>query len=182
MVETKEFSLNNSKPFLHRNWPVSSDCVILIPVSTFKTASGGFLLCILVFFFSLLGKKDEWQFNTWVTCDGKLVNNPLVISASGPGWLGFDQILWINKNMKRKFLGLLEYVQCWGKLKGKMMCIKSVLLKGLWRCFRGYILSGHLSEEGEALALTLDPGKAASIAARHSHATRGEWGLCQEAG
>ncbi len=32
----------------------------------------------------------------------------------------------------------------------------------------------HLSEEREALALTPDPGKAASIAARHSHVTGGE--------
>lgn len=34
----------------------------------------------------------------------------------------------------------------------------------------------HLSEETEALALTPDPGKAASIAARHSHAVQGEGG------
>lgn len=98
------------------------------------------------------------------------------ISASRLRRLGFDQILWINKNMKRKFLELLEFVQFWGKLKGKMMCIKSVLLKGLRLRFRGYILSGHLSEEREALALTFDPDKPASIAARHSHAIQGERG------
>lgn len=40
----------------------------------------------------------------------------------------------------------------------------------------------HLSEEREALALTPDPGKAASIAARHSHAVQREGGVCQEAG
>lgn len=78
--------------------------------------------------------------------------------------------------MKKRFLGLLECVQSCGKLKGKMMCIKSALLKGLRLRFRGYILSGHLSEEREALALTLDPSKAASIAARHSHAIQGERG------
>lgn len=65
--------------------------------------------------------------------------------VSGPGRLGFDQILWINKkNMKRKFLGLLECVQHWGKLKGKMMCIRVGFLKGLQLCFRRYILSGPL--------------------------------------
>lgn len=40
----------------------------------------------------------------------------------------------------------------------------------------------QLSEEREALALTPDPGKATSIAARHSHAIQGVEGVCQEVG
>lgn len=56
-----------------------------------------------------------------------------------------------------------------------------MFLKGFGQRFRENILSG-LSEEREVLALTPDPSKAASIAARHSHAIGGKGGACKEAG
>lgn len=102
---------------------------------------------------------------------------------SGPGRLGFDQILWINKEkMKRKFHGLLACVQHWGKRKGKMMRIRGCFSRGFSCVSANISCLAHLSEEREALALTPDPGKAASIAARHSHAIWGRGGVCQEAG
>lgn len=101
----------------------------------------------------------------------------------GPGRFRFDHILWINKkNMKTIFLGLLACVQHLSKLKGKMMHIRGWFSRGFSCVSVNISCLAHLSEEREALALTPDPGKAASIAARHSHAIGGEGGVCQEAG
>lgn len=103
----------------------------------------------------------------------------------GLGSLGFDQILWINmKNMKRKFLGLfLACVQHGGELKWKMMRIRVCFSRSFSCVSVDISCLALLSEEREAFALTPDPGKATSIAAKHSHAIPGEGGVvCQEAG
>lgn len=57
-----------------------------------------------------------------------------------------------------------------------MMCIR-VDFSRVFSCVSVDISClAHLSEQREALALTPDPGKAASIAARHSHAIQGRRG------
>lgn len=66
--------------------------------------------------------------------------------------------------------------------KRKMMRIRGCFSRGLGSVSVKISCLAHLSEEREVLALTLDPSKAASIAARHSHAIGGKGGECQEAG
>lgn len=64
------------------------------------------------------------------------------------------------------------------------MCIRVGFSRGFSCVSIDISCLAHLSEQREALALTPDPGKAASIAARHSHAIQGKggWGgVCQEA-
>lgn len=79
--------------------------------------------------------------------------------------------------MKTKFLWLLASVQHLSKLTGRMMHIRGGFSGGFSCVSVNISCLAHLSEEREALALTPDPGKAASIAARHSHATGvGGWG------
>lgn len=104
-------------------------------------------------------------------------------SMSGSGRLGFDQLLWVNKkNMKRKFLGFLACAQNGASQEGKRRALESVP-RGASAAFPWiYPVWPTCLKKREALALTPDPEKAASIAPRHSHAMQGGRGVCQEAG